>query len=63
MELSGSSGAVASPMFPNSYSGTGLFSWRIVVNETYAVQISFIHYELDPFDDTNCEYYDRISVR
>lgn len=62
MELSGPSGSIGSPMFPLMYTKTGDFTWRVTVNESYAVQITFSHYEFDVYDD-DCTYYDTISVR
>ncbi|CAL8142101.1 unnamed protein product [Orchesella dallaii] len=62
VELSGSSGSIGSPMFPGTYSGTGKFSWRITVNETFSVQIRFLNFNFDAYDANVCSYTDRVTI-
>jgi len=49
-------------MYPDSYSGTGKFSWRVTVNDTYSVQITFVQFNFDAYDSNVCTYNDRITV-
>ncbi|ODM98815.1 Cubilin [Orchesella cincta] len=62
VELSGPSGSIASPMFPHTYSGTGKFTWRVTVNETYSVQIRFFTFNFDSYDPDECSYSDKITI-
>jgi cubilin len=59
-ELSGPTGQVSSPLYPRSYMHDGVFSWRIMVEFSKVVAISFKEFFIDVYF-SNCYSYVAVS--
>ncbi|XP_065114614.1 cubilin [Paramisgurnus dabryanus] len=58
-EITGSSGQVASPLYPRNYPDNADYRWTITVNADSYVQIHFL--EIDIEDIFDC-YYDKLKI-
>lgn len=58
-DITGSSGQVASPLYPRTYPNNADYRWTITVNGDSYVDIQFL--DIDIEDLSNC-YYDKLKV-
>jgi hypothetical protein len=47
-ELNGSTGVIESPLYPNPSTLLGTFTWRIIVNESRSIEITFDDFDFEP---------------
>ena len=52
--LSGSSGFVSSPNFPNNFPNNSNCNWNITVPSGLIIKVTFISFTLEPFQNTDC---------
>lgn len=58
-EITGSSGQIASPLYPRTYPNNADYRWTITVNSNFHVEIHFL--DIDIEDLLNCNY-DKLKV-
>lgn len=58
-EITGSSGQIASPLYPRTYPNNADYRWTVTVNSDSYVEIQFL--DIDIEDLFNC-YYDKLKV-
>lgn len=58
-DITGSSGQVASPLYPRTYPNNADYRWTITVNGDSYVEMQFL--DIDIEDLSNC-YYDKLKV-
>ncbi|XP_070174131.1 cubilin-like [Littorina saxatilis] len=57
--LTGDNGTFTSPNYPNSYDHNRVCEWLITVNTSFAIQLTFNHFDME--NSRNCNY-DSVSV-
>ena len=62
LELTSSSGTIASPMYPNQYFGVDPVEWRILIQNLKQIQLNFRVFDLERFF-ADCEHSGTLQVR
>ncbi|KAF4095682.1 cubilin isoform X1 [Onychostoma macrolepis] len=58
-EITGSSGQIASPLYPRTYPNNADYRWTVTVDSDSHIQIQFL--DIDIEDQFNC-YYDKLKI-
>lgn len=54
VEVTGYKGEIASPLYPESFASSLLFTWKISVPGNSRIQLQFEDFETENFDDEYC---------